>query len=152
MGNHTVWTWLGLFALVANASHGAGLELGHPVTPATGATVCSAQSVLVALASPAPAEAASVCRYQVILEAVCDTEPTAQHDLSQPFHGTVLAQDLPDFSQWVVPMRDFSDRLSMAYPGPAVLPPSSAPPPPDTLPTTRLGYVLRVPNAPPHLA
>lgn len=143
-------TWVGLFALVANASHGLGLELGQPLTADSGATVCGAQSVLSTLAAVPPDASSNVCAYQIALDAVCEEETDGATVDSIPLLSTMLVQDLPDWPEAPMPSAA-SLLLSPGLKRPADSIPAFSPPP-GSLPTEQRSHALRVPNAPPRIA
>ncbi len=97
MGTHRTATWIALFALIANASSGFGLELARPADDAQTMTVCETQSAIATMLMPSsPASGIlDICSFQLALDLASDTEDSATNLGSSPLFGAVFHDPAP---------------------------------------------------------
>ena len=150
MGTHKTAIWVALFALIANASSGVGLELALPSADAQGATVCEAQSVIATML--VRSSSSDVCRLQSALDFTGDAEDRASDLAPSPLFGAVFHDRSPvldsaalaaNFALWSLtdmPEVDPTPRAHLDF----FLPPGS-------LQTEQSLHALLTPNGPPAL-
>jgi hypothetical protein len=151
MGTHKTSTWLALFALIANAASGVGLEQTRPVEGMGAQTVCDAQSLITGFVeSTSTPGFDSLSGLQRTLGGVSDGED-ADADLdSSPLFGALMPDRTPDSS--LVALSHLSQYLTSTtalelHGAPQGLP--NVEMEPGSPPTAQFLRVLRSPNAPP---
>ena len=149
MGTRKTATWLALFALIANAASGIGLEQTRPDDGTRAQTVCDAQSLITGFVeSTSTPGFDSLSGLQRTLGGVSDSED-AELDPS-PLFGAVMADRTPEVK--VVALADLSlcftsDIAFEAHGNSLGLPDLEMEP--GSPPTAQFLRVLHTPNAPP---
>jgi hypothetical protein len=155
MGTHRTVTWFALFALIANAGSGLGLELVRPTGEAQVMTVCETQSAIATMLTPSkPASGTpDICSFQLALDFACDTEDSATNLDPSPLFGAVFHDPTPAFDTLAsaanFALRSLLDRPEVTVNTRSFLDfalPLGSPPAEQSL------HALLTPNGPPTLA
>lgn len=155
MGTCQTATWLALFALIANAGSGLGLEYAQPCAVSQASTVCEAQSVIAALIEPAsgPSDAGDVCQFQWALgRAASDGESLADPFFTPLFGVPPCAPEVRSESALSPPPIATFTLLKKHEPAAQLRQALDFVPPPGTATPDRFRHALHGPNSPPHLA
>ncbi len=151
MGFGKIATWLALFALLANASSGLGLEHARPDTSSVVATVCTTQAAISTLMQPNDATTElNVCALQTSLG---NTTVPSDSTVSSASDSLLLAV-LYASPELLTPPTLRSTYLDGALGAESETRLASAQiaaclPPPETLPLNHALHTLRTPNGPP---
>ena len=152
MGMSKTAIWIALFALVANAGSGLGLELVSPANCVSRTTVCDAQTMITALLDTVetPDNSGDVCELQGTLDQTCKGEsastPTASLELALQDRNPECTESLIVITP--IDVLALTESLVQSMQD-AVVPPVN---PPGLRPVIVRRASTQSPNAPPHLA
>lgn len=151
MGFGKTATWLALFALLANAGSGLGLELARPDTSGTDFNVCATQAAINTLSqSENTAAAQNICALQTSLGNTAIPHESTVSAASDSLLLAVLSASpellAPPVLRSALPF-DERDVESASRQDTAQL--VACLPPPESLPLDHARHSLRTPNGPP---
>mgnify|MGYP003655650894 CR=1 FL=1 len=152
MGMSKTAIWLALFAFVANAGSGLGLELVSPTNCAADTTVCDAQTMITALLTTSqPCEnQGDVCGLQGALDQTCEDEndsvAVASIELAVQDRNPECAESPAATAH--LDFGSLGECLLQSTQDATVYPDD----PPDLRPAIERRSATQSPNAPPHLA
>jgi len=151
MGIGKLATWLALFALLANAGSGLGLEQARPDTSLAVATICTTQATINTLMQPKDATTdVDVCALQTSLGSTAlPNESTVSAESDSLLLAVLCASPellAPPMMRSTVPFDDREVESASRQEATQVV---ACLPPPESLPLEHARHTLRTPNGPP---
>jgi hypothetical protein len=151
MGIGKLATWLALFALLANAGSGLGLEQARPDTSLAVATICTTQATINTLMQPKDATTkVDVCALQTSLGSTAlPHESTVSAESDSLLLAVLCASPellAPPMMRSTIPFDDREVESASRQEAAQVV---ACLPPPKSLPLEHARHTLRTPNGPP---